>query len=30
MLKGDFNEAVQFMWTFEQKISNQILKKLTL
>lgn len=30
LLKGDFNEAVQFIWTFEQKIPGATLKKLTL
>lgn len=30
LLKGHFNEAVQFIWTFEQKIPNKTLKKLTL
>lgn len=29
-MRGDFNEAVQFLWTFEQKIPNATLRKLTL
>lgn len=30
LMRGDFNDAVQFLWTFEQKIPNATLKKLTL
>lgn len=30
MLKGDFSEAIQFIWTFEHKIDRENLSLFTL